>query len=138
MREVIFDGQYYYLFRSLNSANKTDLKNGIRDIRTNSIRYFEKNGTWGKYSTESQLSFEELYNHVKIMYRRATNCNSLSNDANVVLTYHTEDPKYVVVRYTPEEYKQNVIDAGAYFLENISSRITEMEKSITEDGIRDC
>ena len=137
MREVIFDGQYYYLFRSLNSANKTDLRNGIRDIRTNSIRYFEKNGTWGKYSTESQLSLEELYNHVKIMYRRATNCNSLSNDANVVLTYHTEDPKYVVVRYTPEEYKQNVIDAGAYFLENISSRITEMEKSITEDGIRD-
>ena len=137
MREVIFDGQYYYLFRSLNSGNRTDLRNGIKDIRTDSIRYFENNGTWGKYSTESQLSLEELYDHVKMQYRRDTNCTSLSNDANVILTYYTEDPKYVVVRYTPEEYKRNVIDAGTYFLEKISSRITEMEKSITEDGIRD-
>ena len=137
MREVIFDGQYYYLFRSLNSGNRTDLRNGIKDIRTDSIRYFENNGTWGKYSTESQISLEELYDHVKMQYRRDTNCTSLSNDANVILTYYTEDPKYVVVRYTPEEYKQNVTDASAYFLENISSRITEMEKSITEDGIRD-
>ena len=33
-------------------TNKTDLRNGIRDIRTNSIRYFEKNVSEAVVATE--------------------------------------------------------------------------------------
>ena len=135
MEDIIFDGQYYYLFRSLNSGNKSDLKKGIKDIRTDAIRYFESYGHWGKYSDASKPSLEELYDHIKMFYRTDTNCISLSNDANVVLTYHSDDAKYVAIQYTQEEFEEKIIDARKYFLEGISRKIEELQNDENDDSI---
>ena len=50
MKNIIFDGENYYLFRALNDGNKKDLENGINIIRTDCVRYYEEHGEWGKYS----------------------------------------------------------------------------------------
>lgn len=132
MKDIIFDGENYYLFRALNDGNKTDLENGIDSIRTDCIRYYESFGKWGKYNDKSTISLEELYDHIKMRYRRDTNCISLSSDANVVLTYHTEKPKYVLVKISPEKLKE-VVDAGEYFFYAIEKNVIEAENNIQDE-----
>ena len=131
MKNIIFDGENYYLFRALNDGNKADLEKGIDFIRTDCIRYYENFGKWGKYNDKSTISLEELYDHIKMRYRRDTNCISLSRDANVVLTYHTENPKYVLVKISPEKLRE-VVDAGEYFFEAIEEKVIEAENNIQD------
>ena len=132
MKNIIFDGENYYLFRSLNDGNKADLEKGIDFIRTDCIRYYETFGKWGKYNDKSTISLEELYDHIKMRYRRDTNCISLSKDANVVLTYHTENPRYVLVKISPEKLEE-VVDAGEYFLKAIEEKVIEAENNIQDE-----
>lgn len=129
MKNIIFDGENYYLFRSLNDGNKKDLENGINTIRTDCVRYYEEHGEWGKYSDKSEISLEEIYDHIKMRYRRDTNCISLTRDANVVLTYHNENPKYVLVKVKPDQMEE-IFDAGEYFSKIIEQRVLETEKNV--------
>ena len=132
MKNIIFDGENYYLFRSLNDGNKADLEKGIDFIRTDCIRYYETFGKWGKYNDKSTISLEEIYDHIKMRYRRDTNCISLSKDANVVLTYHTENPRYVLVKISPEKLEE-VVDAGEYFFRAIEEKVIEAENNIQDE-----
>lgn len=129
MKNIIFDGKNYYLFRALNDGNKKDFENGINTIRTDCVRYYEEHGTWGKYSDKSEISLEEIYDHIKMRYRRDTNCISLTRDANVALTYHNENPKYVLVEVSPEQLEK-VVDAGEYLSKVIQQRVLETEKNV--------
>ena len=129
MKNIIFDGENYYLFRALNDGNKKDLENGINIIRTDCVRYYEEHGEWGKYSDRSEMSLEEVYDHIKMRYRRDTNCISLTSDANVVLTYHNENPKYVLVKVTPDQMKE-IFDAGEYFSKAIEQQVLDAEKNV--------
>lgn len=122
MKQLIFDGKNYYLFRALNDGNKKDFKKNIKSIRTDANRYFKTNGQWGKYCNKSMVSLEEVYDHIKIRYRRDTNCISLSQDANVVLTYHTQDPKYVLIQI-PKNELVKIFNAGEYFLDSIEKEV---------------
>lgn len=133
MKNVIFDGENYYLFRALNDGNKKDLENGIDTIRTDCIRYYEEYGEWGKYSDKSKISLEEIYDHIKMRYRRDTNCISLTRDANVVLTYHNENPRYVLVKVSPEKIRE-IFDAGEYFSKVIEQQVLEAEKNVQADS----
>ena len=69
MNNIIFDGKNYYLFRALNNGNKKDKEKGIESIRTDSIRYYEQYGRWGKYNDKSKISEQELYDHIKMKHR---------------------------------------------------------------------
>ena len=133
MKNIIFDGENYYLFRALNDGNKKDLENGINIIRTDCVRYYEEHGEWGKYSDRSEMSLEEVYDHIKMRYRRDTNCISLTSDANVVLTYHNENPKYVLVKVTPDQMKE-IFDAGEYFSKAIEQRVLDAEKKLQSNS----
>lgn len=133
MKNIIFDGESYYLFRALNEGNKKDLENGIDIIRTDCIRYYEEHGEWGKYSNKSEVSLEEIYDHIKMRYRRDTNCISLTRDANVVLTYHSENPKYILVKVSPEKMEE-IFDAGEYFSKVIEQQVLEAEKNVESDN----
>lgn len=132
MRQLIFDGKNYYLFRALNDDNKKDLKKGVKIIRADAKRYFKANGQWGKYSNKSIVSLEEVYDHIKIRYRRDTNCISLSQDANVILTYNTKSPKYVLIQI-PENELGKIFNAGEYFLDSIEKEIKSTIENLNSE-----
>ena len=123
------DTNYYYFFRALN---KRDMA-GIRDkstldeaghickIVTDSTFYNHKD----RYNEESELTLEEMVNHVKTHYDNDTNCISLSSDANVCLTYGRKDyeDKYVIIKVPKDELGYTTFNAGKYIYEEILKRV---------------
>lgn len=88
---IIEDEENYYFFRALNMADNQDLETGttlgkdgnIERIRTDRERYERTT----KYTENSEISLEEIYDHIKMHYRKDTNCISLSSNANVSISY---------------------------------------------------
>ena len=133
---VIEDGENYYFFRALNMADNSDIEQGITvsedgsidRIRTDRERY-EQNPENGepKYTNDSEISLGQVFDHIKMHYRKDTNCISLSSNANVSILYGrgSYKDKYVLVRVPKKEMGEKVINAGQYMLEEISKRINE-------------
>ena len=84
---IIQDEKNYYFFRALNMADNYDieqwittLENGkIQRIRTDRERFEGET----KYKKDSKISLEEIYDHIKMHYRKNTNCISLTSNGNV-------------------------------------------------------
>ena len=123
------DDNYYYFFRALNKRDMTGIRNGsildeaghIRKIVTDNTFYDHKD----RYNEESELTLEEMVNHVKTHYDKDTNCISLSSDANVCLTYGRSDyeDKYIVVKAPKSELGKTTFNAGKYIYEEILKRV---------------
>ena len=136
------DSNYYYFFRALNKRDMTGIRNGstldsnghISKIVTDSTFYNNRN----RYNEESNLTLEEMVNHVKTHYDKDTNCISLSSDANVCLTYGRSDyeDKYVIVKVPKDELGKTTFNAGKYIYEEILKRvnayIAEHEDDLTD------
>ena len=136
------DTNYYYFFRALNKRDMTGIRNGstldeaghISKIVTDSTFYNHKD----RYNEESELTLEEMVNHVKTHYDKDTNCISLSSDANVCLTYGRSDyeDKYVIVKVPKKELGMTTFNAGKYIYDEILKRvntyITEHEDDLTD------
>ena len=92
---VISDEENYYFFRSLEPGDIKDLEEGnIKDengkyirLRTDRERWEETHEIKPRWNSESTISLEEMYNHIKMHYSLETNCISLSSNANVARTY---------------------------------------------------
>ena len=75
------DDKYYYFFRALNRRDMTGIRNGstldsnghINRIVTDSTFYNNKD----RYNEFSELTLEEMDNHVKTYYDKDTNRISL-------------------------------------------------------------
>lgn len=142
---IIEDEENYYFFRALNMADNQDLETGIisdkagnfEKIRTDRERYEEnpENGI-PKYSKDAQISLEQVYDHIKMHYRRDTNCISLSSNGNVSISYGRGfyKDKYVMVKVPKKELGEKVINAGQYMLEEISKKLDEYISSISNDS----
>ena len=123
------DTNYYYFFRALNKRDMTGIRNGstldsnghISKIVTDSTFYNNRN----RYNEESNLTLEEMVNHVKTHYDKDTNCISLSSDANVCLTYGRSDyeDKYVIIKVPKKELGYTTFNAGKYIYEEILKRV---------------
>ena len=123
------DSKYYYFFRALNKRDMTGISNGstldsngnISKIVTDSTFYNNRN----RYNEESELTLEEMINHVKTHYDKDTNCISLSSDANICLTYGRSDyeDKYVIVKVPKDELGKTTFNAGKYIYEEILKRV---------------
>ena len=123
------DSNYYYFFRALNKRDMTGIRNGstldsnghISKIITDSTFYNNRN----RYNEESNLTLEEMVNHVKTHYDKDTNCISLSSDANVCLTYGRSDyeDKYVIIKVPKKELGMTTFNAGKYIYEEILKRV---------------
>ena len=136
------DTNYYYFFRALNKRDMTGIRNGstldsnghISKIVTDSTFYNNRN----RYNEESELTLEEMVNHVKTHYDKDTNCISLSSDANVCLTYGRSDyeDKYVIIKVPKKELGYTTFNAGKYIYEEILKRvnayITEHQSALTD------
>ncbi len=123
------DDNYYYFFRALNKRDMTGIRDKsildeaghIRKIVTDNTFFNHKD----RYNEESELTLEEMVNHVKTHYDKDTNCISLSSDANVCLTYGRSDyeDKYIVVKVPKNELGKTTFNAGKYIYEEILKRV---------------
>lgn len=142
---IIEDGENYYFFRALNMADNKDLEEGIianetgdiKKIRTDRERY-EANSVNGapKYNKDSKITLEQVYDHIKMHYRKDTNCISLSSNCNVSILYgrgYYKD-KYIMVKVPKKDFGKKVINAGEYILEEIVKKVNEYLLSINDDS----
>ena len=141
---IIEDEENYYFFRALNMADNQDLETGIildetgniEKIRTDREKYEEnpENGT-PKYSKDTQISLEQVYDHIKMHYRKDTNCISLSSNGNVSISYGRGfyKDRYVMIKVPKKELGEKVINAGQYILEEISKKVDEYISSMDND-----
>lgn len=142
---IIEDEQNYYFFRALNMADNHDLETGtildsggnFERIRTDRERYEENTeNEIPKYSKDALVSLEQVYDHIKMHYRKDTNCISLSSNGNVSVSYGrgSYKDKYVIVKVPKREIGEKVINAGQYMLGEIARRVDEYISSITENS----
>ena len=145
---LIEDEVNYYFFRSLEPGDLKDFENGIikenneyTRLRTDRERWEEEHpGERPRWNSESEVSLEEMYSHIKMHYSLQTNCISLSSNANVARTYGEEfSDKYVMVRVPKKEMGERVFHAGPYMLQEIEKIVEkEIEKqNLKEDVIAD-
>lgn len=142
---IIEDEENYYFFRALNMADNQDLETGIildetggfERIRTDRERYEENPEHQApKYSKDSKISLEQVYDHIKMHYRKDTNCISLSSNANVSICYARGfyKDKYAMIKVPKKEFGEKVINAGQYMLAEIKKRVEEYISSISLDS----
>ena len=142
---IIEDEENYYFFRALNMEDNNDIETGtilddegnFEKIRTDRERYEEnpENGA-PKYDKDASISLEQVYDHIKMHYRKDTNCISLSSNSNVSISYgrgYYKD-RYVMVKVPKKELGEKVINAGQYMLEEIEKRVDEYISSINPDS----
>ena len=137
---IVQDEDYYYFFRSLEPGDNKDIENGIgikdgkiSQLRTDRERYEENpNNPSPKYNENSEISLQEICDHIKIHYRKDTNCISFSSNANVALSYGRDwfTDRYVAIKVPKSEIGKTVFNAGEYLLDEISKAIIEKEKEL--------
>ena len=145
---VISDEENYYFFRALNSADSRDIATGVVidssgqyiRLRTDRERYEEdpEKGK-SKYNEDDEISLEQVHDHIKMHYRKDTNCVSLSSNANVLLDYgrRNYDDRYIMITVPKREIGQRVRFAGQYMLDEIQKRIDEMVSTLDAGDEKD-
>ena len=145
---IISDEENYHFFRSLEPGDIKDLEEGnIKDengkyirLRTDRERWEETHNLTPRWNAESQVTLEEMYNHIKTPYSLETNCISLSSNANVARTYgETFSDKYVMIKVPKKEMGQRVYNAGQYMLAEIDKKVQERiaKGNIPEEVLED-
>ncbi len=136
---IIQDDEYYYFFRALNMADNSDIEqqitvsaNGkIERIRTDRERFDGET----KYTENSEISLEEIYDHIKMHYRKDTNCISLTSNANIAVNYGRGSYKdrYIMIKIPKKEFGEKTVAAGQYMLRELYSRITQAIENLLEE-----
>ena len=136
---IIQDEENYYFFRAFNMADNNDIEQGITTsengkierIRTDRERFEGKT----KYSEDSEISLEELYDHIKMHYRKDTNCISLTSNSNVAVNYGRGSYKdrYVMVKIPKKEFGEKTVSAGQYMLQELYSRVQQAVENLPEE-----
>ena len=123
-----------YFFRALEPGDIQDLEKGIiknggnyTRLRTDRERWEETHQEKARWNADSEVTLEEMYNHIKMHYSLQTNCISLSSNANVARTYgETFSDKFVIITVPKNEMGKRVFHAGQYMLEEIEKKIYEV------------
>ena len=136
---IIQDDEYYYFFRALNMADNADIEqqttistNGkIERIRTDRERFDGET----KYTEDSEISLEEIYDHIKMHYRKDTNCISLTTNANIAVNYGRGSYKdrYVMIKIPKNEFGEKTVAAGQYMLRELYARIEQSIENLPEE-----
>lgn len=133
---VIEDNEYYYIFRALNRADHDDIINHFLEtnqdperIRTDRERYEAMHGR-AKYDKDSEISLEEVYDHIKMHYLKETNCISLSSNSSVALDYGgSYYDEYAVIKVPKDNSNINIYPAGQYMLFEVFIKTEEALES---------
>lgn len=136
---IIQDEEYYYFFRALNMADNNDVEQGItvsKDGKIERIRTDRERDIGNtKYTEDSKISLEEMYDHIKLHYRKDTNCISITNDSNIAISYGRNyyKDKYVIIRIPKNELGKTTFVAGQYLLKGLYSCIKQTIEQLPED-----
>lgn len=144
---IIQDDENYYFFRALNMADNKDVEEGItldkdgkiQRVRTDRERYLEnlENGQ-AKYNADDEISLEQVHDHIKMHYRKDTNCISLTCNSNIALDYGKRyKDKYIMVKVPKIEFGEKVKFAGKYMLEEIENKVNEYISTLNINDERD-
>ena len=136
---IIQDEENYYFFRALNMADNADVEQQvtvsesgkIERIRTDRERFDGE----AKYTEISGISLEEIYDHIKMHYRKDTNCISLTSNSNVAVNYGrgSYKDKYVMIKISKKEFGEQTVVAGQYMLREIVSRVEQAIEKLPEE-----
>ena len=124
---IIEDEENYYFFRALNMADNQDLETGIildktgnfEKIRTDRERYEENaENELPKYSKDAEISLEQVYDHIKMHYRKDTNCISLSSNGNVSISYGRGfyKDRYVMIKVPKKRIRRKSYKCWAIYI----------------------
>ena len=136
---IIQDEENYYFFRALNMADNNDIEQGITSSKSGKIERIrtdrERFEGETKYSEDSELSLEEIYDHIKMHYRKDTNCISLTSNSNVAVNYGRGSYKdrYVMIKIPKKEFGEKTVTAGQYMLQELYSRIQQKVENLPEE-----
>ena len=118
--QLLFDGENYYLLRSLNSTDIDSLNNG--------------NGIIPKIDSVGEHTVQDVMAQIRMQHRK-TNLISMSEDPNIVLTYDKSNlHRFVLIKLSKEEIENSkkVFSAGEYLLGVIDSEIERIAKNAPE------
>ena len=137
---IIQDDENYYFFRALNMADMNDIEQNITTeneaivrVRTDRERSVKEE----KYHFDSELTLEQVYDHIKMYHRKDTNCISLSSNAGVSVTYGRGNYKdrYILVKVPKEKMGEKVICAGEYMLKEIEREINKYIATLKDENV---
>jgi len=138
---IISDDNYYYFFRALNNRDHNDIENGVT-ISNGSISLIKTDRDYylgePKYSVDSPISLEQIYDHIKMYHRIDTNCISLTSNANVALMYGRENyhDEYVIIKVSRSELGNKTFVAVFYFLQEIEKLLNRYIAEETDELIK--
>ena len=118
--QLLFDGENYYLLRSLNKIDIDNLNNG--------------NGIIPKIDDLDAYTVQDVMAQIRMQHRK-TNLISMSEDPNTVLTYDKSNlHRFVLIKLSKEEIEDSkkVFSAGEYLLGVMDSEIERIAANAPE------
>ena len=137
---IYSDDDNYYFFRSLEEVDIESIKNkSIIDESGKIKRLITDREFYGEttFTKDSEISLEEITEHIKKNYNKHTNCISFSSNANVCLDYgrSTYNDDYVVLKVPKKGFGKNAIFAGEYMLSEVSKVLDEFYSNLDDSSI---
>ena len=120
-RGLLFDGENYYLVRSLNKSDIESLNNG--------------NGIVPKIESTDEYTVQDVMAQIRMQHRN-TSLISMSEDPNIVLTYNRSNlHRFVLIRLSKDEIEnhQKVFSAGEYLLGVMDNKIENATQNAPEN-----
>ena len=137
---IYSDDENYYFFRSLEEVDVESIKNkSILDESGKIKRLITDREFYGEitFTKDSDISLEEITEHIKKNYNKHTNCISFSSNANVALDYgrSTYNDNYIVLKVPKKDFEKDTFFAGKYMLSEVSKVLDEFYSSLDNSSI---
>ena len=137
---IYSDDENYYFFRSLEEVDVESIKNkSIVDESGKIKRLITDREFYGKttFTKDSDISLEEITEHIKKNYNKHTNCISFSSNANVALDYgrSTYNDDYIVLKVPKKDFEKDTFFAGKYMLSEVSKVLDEFYSNLDDSSI---
>ena len=136
---IYSDDWNYYFFRSLEEVDVESIKNkSIVDESGKIIRLITDREFYGEttFTKDSDISLEEMTEHIKKNYNKHTNCISFSSNANVALDYgrSTYNDDYIVLKVPKKDFEKDTFFAGKYMLLEVSKVLDEFYSKLDNES----
>ena len=137
---IYSDDENYYFFRSLEEVDVESIKNKSIIDETGKIkRLITDREFYGEtiFTKDSDISLEEITEHIKKNYNKHTNCISFSSNANVCLDYgrSTYNDDYVILKVPKKDFEKDTFFAGKYMLSEVSKVLDEFYSNLDDSSI---
>ena len=136
---IYSDDENYYFFRSLEEVDVESIKNrSIVDESGKITRLITDREFYGEttFTKDSDISLEEMTEHIKTNYNKHTNCISFSSNANVALDYgrSTYNDEYIVLKVPKKDFEKDTFFAGKYMFLEVSRVLDEFYSKLDNES----